>query len=237
MGDIYFQIKAPTTYSWVGLGTGSRMGGSKMFIVYTDGNGNMTLSHRDGTGHTEPTFSANDGVYLMEGSMANSSGMIANIRCSSCGFVNLQDTSSWIAAWKQGPSLDSVSSSEHITEHDGERSFNVNLASAVFNATRGPFDGTPESGGGVVSSGGMDNKDDSTLAYAHGILMSVVFVIAYPIGAVAMALLGKWKVHAGWQSVTFAAMWAGFGIGYVLAQDEGEVSVSDRMQADLVCYC
>jgi hypothetical protein len=206
------------------------MDGSKMFIIYTDGNGNITLSPRNGKGHNEPTYSSDNGVKLIEGSKATSSEMIANILCSDCSSLDLQGTNSWIAAWKQGSPLDSTSSSESIAEHDGTDKFSVNFASATFSSSGNPFSSdssTNSSSGssdGVVSKGG-DGGSGDTLVHAHGIVMAVVFIVAYPIGAVAMPLIGNWLIHAGWQVLAFVGMWAGFGIGYVLAKDDGEVSV------------
>jgi hypothetical protein len=224
-GDVYFQIKAPTSYSWVALGTGSRMDGSKMFIVYADGNGNVTLSPRNGKGHNDPQYSSDNGLELIEGSKASSSEMVANIRCSDCSSLDLQGTNSWIAAWKQGSSLDSASPSESIAEHDGTDSFKVDFASATFSSIGNPFSSdssTNSSSGssdGVVSQG---RDGGENLLHAHGIIMAVVFVLAYPLGAVAMPLIGNWLIHAGWQAVAFIGTWIGFGVGYVLAQDDGE---------------
>lgn len=33
-GDVYMHLQAPATYQWIGVGTGSEMDGSVMFIVY-----------------------------------------------------------------------------------------------------------------------------------------------------------------------------------------------------------
>lgn len=33
-GSLYMHISAPTTYQWVGVGTGSEMDGSVMFVLY-----------------------------------------------------------------------------------------------------------------------------------------------------------------------------------------------------------
>lgn len=200
-----------------------------MFIVYTDGSGNVTLSPRTGRGHNEPEYSSDKGVELIEGSKASSSEMVANIRCSDCSSLDLRGTNSWIAAWKQGSSLDSTSLSESIAEHDNTDSFKVDFASATFSFSGNPFSGnsstnsTSGSSDGVVSQGG-DGGD--TLLHVHGIVMAVIFVLAYPLGAVAMPLVGNWLLHAGWQVVAFIGTWVGFGVGYVLAKDESEVSVS-----------
>jgi len=82
-GDIFFQLSAPTSYSWVALGQGSSMSGSNIFVVYASGNGNVTLSPRLGQGHQEPQFNSDAQVTLLEGSGVSNGKMIANVRCKS----------------------------------------------------------------------------------------------------------------------------------------------------------
>ena len=108
VGDIYFQIAAPTTYSWVGLGQGHQMSGSNMFVVYTSADGqNVTLSPRLGTGHSMPEYNQAANVSLLAGSGVSNGVMTANVRCGSC--------SSW-----QGGSMDltSAGSTKWIYAHD-----------------------------------------------------------------------------------------------------------------------
>lgn len=80
-GDIYFQISAPDTYEYVALGQGQGMSGANIFVVYTSGNGNVTLSPRLGTGHVMPQFNSNAQVTLLEGSGVSNGKMVANVRC------------------------------------------------------------------------------------------------------------------------------------------------------------
>lgn len=243
-GDVYFQIKAPSRYQWVGVGIGSRMAGAEMFVIYQDGSGNVTLSPRSGKGHVMPQYSERSAVELLSGSGVSNSEMTANIRCGDCSLLDLSGSNSWLAAWKTGDSLDSTSLSETITEHDEDNVFNVNFAEATFSSSGNPF----VSGSSSSSDSNIDSNSDSnnsgsgsgnavtgsssggsdTLASAHGIIMAIVFVIAYPIGAVAMPLIGSWLIHASWQILAFLLMWAGFGIGYVFARDDGSVSLPQR---------
>lgn len=81
-GDIFFQITAPSSYSWVGLGQGSSMSGSNMFVMYTSADGsNVTVSPRLGTGHNMPQFNSNTQITLLEGSGVSNGQMTANVRC------------------------------------------------------------------------------------------------------------------------------------------------------------
>lgn len=83
-GDIFFQISAPDTYNYVALGQGSSMSGANIFVVYTAGNGNVTISPRLGTGHTMPQLNSDAKVTLLEGSGVSNGKMVANVRCEYC---------------------------------------------------------------------------------------------------------------------------------------------------------
>ncbi|EXM27643.1 hypothetical protein FOTG_06048 [Fusarium oxysporum f. sp. vasinfectum 25433] len=234
-GSFYFQIKAPTSTQWAGLGTGSQMAGSNMFIIYQDGNGNVTLSPRRGVGEVMPQYTKRSGLELLDGSGIKDNQMIANIRCNNCVDLSLKGTSSWIAAWKNGNSLDSTSMEERISEHDTHADFSVDFSKATMSSDSNPFTGSNEntnsnsgsSSGGAVTQNGSGSPSKTVLR-AHGIIMSIVFIAGYPLGAILMPMLGKWLIHAGWQVVMLLLMWAGFGLGYVYARDGGYVSSSLR---------
>ena len=84
-GDIFFQISAPSDYEWAALGQGTGMPGSQIFVIYTSGDGNVTLSPRLGTGTVEPQFNSDAQVTLLEGSGVSNGKMIANVRCEYIG--------------------------------------------------------------------------------------------------------------------------------------------------------
>lgn len=224
-----------------------------MFIMYQDGKGNVTLSTRPGANHVMPTYKARSDVELLAGSGVVDGNMVANVKCSKCTGLDFSGQTNWISAWKSGDSLDSTNPAANIDQHDNVALFQVNLAKASISSDSNPFDGssTGSSGGssgnnsgGSSSSGGgdsdgdgdsdgsgsgaisgvSDNSSNQTLATAHGVLMSVVFVILYPLGSSLMPLIGKWYIHASWQTIAFLGMWAGFGIGVFVARQEDQVS-------------
>jgi hypothetical protein len=206
-GNIYFQISAPTTYSWVALGTGSQMRGANIFIMYQDGNGNVTVSPRSGTGHQEPQYDASTAskITLLAGSGVNGNTMVANVQCANCeswsgGTLNVASSgSSWIGAWKQGASLSSTSLSESITEHDAHSNFNLDLSQARIQTDSNPFVGAaatpPTSSTG--SSGSTTVRPSQSVIWAHGLGMAIAFAILYPLGSAVMPLFGKWYIHSG----------------------------------------
>lgn len=194
-----------------------------MFLVYQDGTGNVTLSTRTCTGHNMPQYTQRSQVELIDGSGVSNSYMVANIKCMDCSGLDLSGSNSWIAGWKQGAALDSTDPSHSIQEHDGYASFQVDFSLATFSSNGNPFTGSSgSSGSGAISQSSSSTSEH--LVNAHGIIMAIVFAIAYPVGAVLMPILGKWMIHAGWQVFTFLGMWVGFGIGYVISRDDGSVS-------------
>src|SRR5205807_2502563 len=99
---IFFRLRAPSGTQWIGLGQGTSMAGANIFMVYTAGDGNVTLSPRSGVGHTQPLFNSAAKVSLLDGSGIHDGSMIANVRCDSClswigGSMSPTDAhSSWI---------------------------------------------------------------------------------------------------------------------------------------------
>ncbi|ETS86683.1 hypothetical protein PFICI_00511 [Pestalotiopsis fici W106-1] len=167
-GNLYFQIQGPTTYSWLAMGTGSRMSGSNMFVVYTDGSGNVTVSPRLGTNHvmpTEDTSSTAAQLTLLAGSGVDGDTMRANVLCTNCnswdgGSLSLGSTSaSFIAAWHSGAALDTTDANADISQHDGTDGWTVNLQSATVSSDSNPFVAASSSGGDSSSSG--DGSSDS----------------------------------------------------------------------------
>lgn len=262
-GNIYFQLSAPTSLQWVALGTGTGMAGSNMFIMYQDGAGNVTISPRKGTFHTEPKLDTSDTaaeLELLEGSGVEGGMMTANVRCGNCeswdgGEMGLQSTgSSWIAAWRKGGSLGTADEGARLTQHDDTASFELDLTKAVVQTDGNPFvaaiqgsgsgsgsgddkggsSGQDGDGDGDGDDGGVtvvDKRPSATILAAHGIIMALVFVVLYPLGALLMPLLGKWWAHGAFQALSWILMWAAFGLGIKTAQERNLVRTM------LSCVC
>ncbi|KAL5387829.1 hypothetical protein DPSP01_003227 [Paraphaeosphaeria sporulosa] len=159
-GDIFFQLSAPATYNWVALGQGSSMSGANIFVVYTAGNGNVTISPRLGTGHSMPQFNSDAQVALLEGSGVSNGKMVANVRCSSCnswsgGSASFSGSNgNWIYATKQsGGAQDTTSQSANIDEHDNQSTFQWSYANAKGGNSVNPLVNAGSSGSGSTSGG------------------------------------------------------------------------------------
>ena len=246
--DFYFRLDAPVSYSWVGLGIGSSMMGADIFLMYQDGDGNVTLSTRKAEGHKMPEYSEMSGVKLTGGSGVTNGRMVANVHCKDCGSLDMRGDNDWIAAWKSGDSLDSTNPRASIDYHDSRAVFSVDFSQAGISSDANPFvrpEGSHESGdsgdsgdsgysGNDGAAAEKESDDDSTVIRAHAIIMSLVFVVLYPLGSMVMPLLGKWFIHSTSQIISFLLMWAGFGCGYVYARRDKIVSNTGdpRMHCD-----
>ncbi|KAK4170309.1 hypothetical protein QBC43DRAFT_3713 [Cladorrhinum sp. PSN259] len=241
-GNIYFQIKAPSGFSWVALGTGRQMSGANIFVMYTDGKGNVTVSPRLGTGNQEPQWDQSSTaarLTILDGSGVGSDGsMTANVACSNCqswsgGDMSLQGTSvPWIAAWRSGQALATTNKGASITQHGSTTQFNLDLTQATINSDRNPFLASESSGNSGSNSGSGSGNGSSiivdegvsnrgTILAAHGIIGALVMAVLYPLGSLLMPLLGRWWVHGAWQLVSFCLMWVAFGLGVQSAKDRG----------------
>jgi hypothetical protein len=98
LGNVYFQLDAPDTYAWVGLGIGGWMRDAAIVVMFKDGEGNVTLSTRDGRHHVMPEYVERSNIQLLEGSGVRDGRMVANVQCSGCQNLDLASQNSWIAA-------------------------------------------------------------------------------------------------------------------------------------------
>lgn len=209
------------------------MAGSNIFVMYADGNGNVTVSPRTGTGHTPPQMDTTTTISMLEGSGVDTTTglMTANVKCSNCqswsgGTMDLAGSSTnWIAAWKGGEPLDSTDKAATISKHDETSQFTFDLTKATITNDANPFAGASA----VAATTAGSSSSASTVSLpaiiaAHGVIMAALFVLMWPIASLLMPILGKWMVHAIFQMVNFVVMWVGYGLGVYAANGLGIVS-------------
>lgn len=248
-GDIYIQIKAPTSYQWVAIGIGQGMTGATIFVIYADGTGNVTVSPRTGVGHVMPLFNSAAQTTVLAGSGISNGVMTANFKyVAASGLLSLSSTSSgWIGSWKSGDPLNTNDQSAIINQHDDHSVYTLDLSKAQLADDSNPFvtstsassASATASGSGSsqtsVSSSGSSGSDSSgsavtyvdpitTFEMAHGSIMSAAMVVLFPLGAIVMRLGGGVWLHAAIQLFTLAAIITGFGLGIHLAMISGFVS-------------
>ncbi|KAI5862589.1 putative iron reductase domain protein [Durotheca rogersii] len=225
-GNIYLQLRAPSSYSWIALGTGTRMAGANMFVIYANGRGNVTASPRLGTGHAMPRYDSATQLELLGGSSTSNGRMVANMRCGNCGSwsggsMSLSgDATDWIAAWKEGDAINSADPAAGIQYHDDHSEWQFDLTQGTVASDANPFGTGQQADSSNRGIAGKRNPvDPRVLIMSHGILMAIVMVILFPLGSAIMPLFGSWIPHAFWQFISFLLMWAGFAVGVVSSQE------------------
>ncbi|OBT74504.1 hypothetical protein VF21_06924 [Pseudogymnoascus sp. 05NY08] len=223
-GDIFISVSFPSKYQYVGLGIGTQMAGATIFAVYTDGQGNVTVSPRDGTGHFEPQHSTSKTVTLLAGSKADATTVVANFKYRSNDLqLQVQSHGSpFIGSWKEGPAFNTADLAQTLDHHDDHGIFTLDLANADVLASQNPFlDGGAGAATPVTQpsqGGGFDIALGKRLLKAHGTLMGVAWLIVYPAGAILMRLRwgGVWA-HVFIQVVGTSMVIAAFAIGYTFS--------------------
>ncbi|KAK2879320.1 hypothetical protein FQN49_000983 [Arthroderma sp. PD_2] len=250
-GPIYFQIRAPSSVEWVGLGQGSEMTGSNIFMLYSASTAsNVTLSARAGLGEFMPEHNPNTQVTLLSGSGITEGRMVANVRCDNCltwegGEMDPTDPASpWIWAVKMGASVKSNDVSKSLMIHDNMGAFNLDLTKAVGDDRDGnPFGSndspnTPDSGsdGTVVSDGGRVARRS-----AHGLIMSILFLVMFPSFALTLHLVPGantvTRIHAPLQAVSLIAAVVGFSLGLSLATDLNKLNSTHAIIGIVIMVC
>lgn len=143
------------------------------------------------------------------------------------GSMDLKSSSTtWIWAYKNGSPLNSDSQSARLAQHDAMASFQFDLADATGGNSLNPF--AAEGGASAPISSGNGGSSDieneiklaGRVRKAHGIIMSLAFVIVYPLGAIIIRLLsfsGLVWVHAATQIFSYLLALTGLGLGVYIA--------------------
>ncbi|KAJ5175819.1 cellobiose dehydrogenase [Penicillium canariense] len=226
LGPIYFQLNSTRLVQWVALGQGAAMHGANMFVVYTSGD-NVTLSPRAGKGHYQPLYNKYAQASLIAGSGVYEGAITANVRCDSCitwegGTENPANPfSPWIWAVKYGKPLNTASMTATLREHDAFGTFFVNLLKATGADSDNPFIDLDRASITRAQTEIFDHEGFDKKRTAHAVLMTVAFVLLFPVFALALHIFpsGIVRVHATLQLLTLAVTIAGFGLGVAMAKD------------------
>ncbi|KAG5985199.1 hypothetical protein E4U55_000444 [Claviceps digitariae] len=238
---LYLQIDAPSSsYNWIAVGLGARMLNADIFLIHASSpsDNNITLSTRIGRHHMMPLYMPRKNVRLLPGSGLLDGRLRANIACLACTDLNVShyNSSDWIVAWSSiSPSTDRLRSSNPsavISKHDQHHILRVNLAQAVLSSsnTTNPFatKGTSvaQTADAVKQLDADDADDDdethptkyTIVRLAHGIIMTTVFVLIFPVGSLLVPLFSKWFLHSMSQLGGYTCMWVAFALGYIYAK-------------------
>jgi hypothetical protein len=197
------------------------MTNSDMFIMYTNGKGNVTLSPRFSQGRSQPQLDGDLDVELLSGSGVENGVMTANFRCGNCartGSANFGGQGGqWIHGRRAGDPMNTTDTAARILKHDEQGSFTWTYSNVVGGASTNPFalSDTVISGTSAGSSDGNRTMRRSILL-THGVLASLAFLVFFPTGAIVMRL-GRFnnvlKVHVATQVLSWLLFITAFGLG------------------------
>ncbi len=220
------------------------MAGANMFMMYSSGNTNITLSPRLGKGPLPFEVNLEGGISLLEGSGISSDGvMTANIRCDSCitwdggSMSPTNRNSNWIWCIKQGSALDSTNLSAPIRKHDSYGAFTFDLPAGTSSDSSNPFV-EPATATQRSSSGGESNSYQ--IRKSHGTIMAAVFLFLFPIGALMIYLPLSYNVsfiHVPIQIISTCLLIVGLGLGVVLGVRYDEIDGYHQNIGYLVVGC
>lgn len=218
------------------------MAGSSIFVIYSNGKGNVTLSARQGVGEVQPQHDTRANVTLLEGSGIQGGRMVANVLCTNCdqwtgGSTDFTSSGGdWIHASKPGEPLESTDVDENIEQHNNHGAFTWTYTSAQGGSSDvNPFftDGSKNRISSPPQVSGPDNSDSSDesgqasnkMITAHGTLASVIFLVLFPMGAMVVRLLNLpvW-FHAGVQIFSYCCYIAAAGLGIYIAKTQDQLS-------------
>ncbi|KAL4867842.1 hypothetical protein BDV12DRAFT_170677 [Aspergillus spectabilis] len=195
------------------------MAGADIFVLYSASSENVTISPRSGTGHILPQYNSEAQVSLLEGSGIQDGMMTANVRCDTCRY---SPSSSWIFAYKGGAPLNSGDVEANITFHDDFGGTGVELSNAVSTSDNPFLDYDPSSLSNQPSEVGGEAGLGADMLIAHGVIMSIAFVLLFPSFGLLAALPIRdiiVKAHAPLQILTLFLVIAGMGLGIKLGTE------------------
>ncbi|KAK5163555.1 uncharacterized protein LTR77_010504 [Saxophila tyrrhenica] len=230
-GDIYIQISSLVTYEWVALGLGHQMAGSKVFIMYADGMGNVTVSPRLGRGHYEPRYDSGADFEVLDGTGVDGYRMTANIRCGDCtswvgGGMNFMETSGlWVYAARPGLPLDSSDPNENLKEHRQHGVFDFSYLPAKGGQNLNPFLLAPPADVPLGIQRGLPSvplhwNPSDAFPVAHGTIASFAILVLFPLGAILIRVTSERRlvwVHAGIQILAYVMLFVAMGMGIRIA--------------------
>ncbi|KAI4748400.1 CBD9-like protein [Aureobasidium sp. EXF-12298] len=230
--DLYFNMSAPSTYSWFAFGIGSQMKNSLMFIGYKSSNGTgVTLSPRLSTGHQQPQYTSSMEVQTLSSSLTDGTLQLMAV-CKNCTKWSLgsMDTTSTtqpfiFALGPTGETVSSDSTSQSIDQHSLYNGFSLDMTQASFsgsgtpNLNSGSGASSSNSGSSSSSSSGATTSGGGDTLYrrVHGIFMAIAFVILFPLGVLVLRLGHSVIGHGIVQATAYCFVIVGLGTGIYLS--------------------
>ncbi|KAF2664617.1 CBD9-like protein [Microthyrium microscopicum] len=206
--DLYFRISAPGAYDWVSVGVGASMKGAFTLIAYPNKKGNaMTLSPRQATGNSEPTYNKNIDCKLVGDSNPNSPGdnIDMSIICRNAAQYSSPslDLSSkeapfmWAlgrTTFKNGTNANDSPSAD-LRSHSAHATFTIDMTQATVPSNSN--DTIPTLGSEVSGASSHSNVETTRdyLSPGHAIATIVALIVLIPLDSMMRMCIKTVKFH------------------------------------------
>lgn len=216
------------------------MADANMFLVYASESNpsNITVSPRTAPGHVPPQYNHNAQVALLPHSGVDiaTGDITAEIECFTClegygGYMDPDGTETrWVWAFKEMDKKDgetrlrSDDVTAPITFHDefGRVIVNLSRARTDPSSSRDLFSDPDFSAVRPVDKAGDDGGTNYNMAIAHGLLMSLAFLLLFPVFTLSVPLgYPLMKNHAPLQGVTLGIALLGAVLGFRIWSSAG----------------
>ncbi|KAL4968147.1 cytochrome and DOMON domain-containing protein [Aspergillus stella-maris] len=217
------------------------MADANMFLVYASSSpSNVPVSPRTAPGHIPPTYNPDSRITVLPASDIDTTDLTAAIECLTClegygGFMDPDSTNTkWVWAFKEvqaGEEKDALRSDDltvPIGFHDAFGAVIVDLSRAKTDpsSSRDLFSEpnfTAARPAGVAEDHGRSGgSNEYNAAIAHGILMSIFFLLLFPLFALSDPFgYQLMKIHAPLQAITVGVMLIGAVLGFNLWDSAG----------------
>lgn len=196
--NLLFQLSAPQAAGWGAVGSGTRMDGALMFVIYASGKDDgVTVSVRTTHGHDTPK-AINDIDLVVLSSTIQNSTMTANVACYNCttwsSGSSIDVTSNkqpWIWAVGPGDPLVSTSRSVNFNQHASYGNFFVDMTAAQSDS---PAAAPNISGTSNINTTPLPSSF-SALVIIHAICLAGSFLLLFPVGVMLLRWFGLFKFH------------------------------------------
>ncbi|GAM37493.1 hypothetical protein TCE0_024f07457 [Talaromyces pinophilus] len=200
--DVYFHISVPSSYSYIGIGTGTVMQDSLIFVMYSNATGDgITLSPRIATGNKEPVLASSLDVEILPGSNTSNGLMTVNARSYPWNYALGPNTAQYVK-------IKSNSLSANLEMHPEYGLFTMDMT-----RTTGGAGGIPTLLANSIGSNAT-RPHVSTPNYRtiiHAVLATLPLVFLLPTGVVFLRFFpGSVRWH--WVSQTISAVMSVLGI-------------------------
>ncbi|KAF4632306.1 hypothetical protein G7Y89_g5820 [Cudoniella acicularis] len=249
--DLYFSFSAPA-YSWVAIGTGDSMAGSLMMIMYGSPDAQarvlqrntpntlpyLLVTHKPVSGHTEPTFTTEVQVEVLDGTSIQNESYVLNALCHGCrswngGSLNLNITvQPFIYAFGPNIGASSTSPTLGLRRHSAFGRIFPPLSLTVANINTGHFTmnmiqatgpgGLPPSQSTIESGAALSGslqKDGDKASPGHGILMILITLILIPFDVIIVGVCKWMRPHIIISSFSLILVITSMGLGIYVSTE------------------